>query len=44
MEDVLILKEIDLTIPEGERLVLAGRTGSGKTTLCHLLVRILEAS
>ncbi|OGP92987.1 MAG: hypothetical protein A2156_16125 [Deltaproteobacteria bacterium RBG_16_48_10] len=37
-----ILKEIDLTIHEGEQLVLVGRTGSGKTTLCNLLVRILE--
>ena len=37
-----ILKEIDLTIHEGERLVLVGRTGAGKTTLCNLLVRILE--
>ena len=39
---VPILKEIDLTIDQGERLVLVGRTGSGKTTLCNLLVRILE--
>jgi ATP-binding cassette subfamily B protein len=37
-----ILKEIDLTIDKGERLVLVGRTGAGKTTLCNLLVRILE--
>ena len=37
-----ILKEIDLTIDKGERLVLVGRTGAGMTTLCNLLLRILE--
>jgi len=37
-----ILKGINLTIHEGERLVLVGRTGSGKTTLCNLVVRLLE--
>jgi ATP-binding cassette, subfamily B, multidrug efflux pump len=37
-----ILKDIDLSIQEGERLALVGRTGSGKTILCNLLVRILE--
>ena len=37
-----ILSGIDLTIAGGERLILVGRTGSGKTTLCQLLARILE--
>jgi ATP-binding cassette subfamily B multidrug efflux pump len=38
-----ILGDIHLTIHEGERLVIVGRTGSGKTVLCNLLVRILES-
>jgi ATP-binding cassette subfamily B multidrug efflux pump len=38
-----LLKEIDLTIHEGEKIVIVGRTGSGKTVLCDLLVRILES-
>jgi ATP-binding cassette subfamily B protein len=37
-----LLMDIHLSIREGERLVIVGRTGSGKTVLCNLLVRILE--
>jgi len=37
-----LLKDIDLTIHEGERMVIVGRTGSGKTVLCNLLPRMLE--
>jgi ATP-binding cassette subfamily B protein len=38
-----LLKEIDLTFHKGEKIVIVGRTGSGKTILCDLLVRILES-
>jgi ATP-binding cassette, subfamily B, multidrug efflux pump len=37
-----LLKEIDLTIHEGEKIVVVGRTGAGKTILCNVLTRILE--
>ncbi|NWF94110.1 MAG: ABC transporter ATP-binding protein [Syntrophaceae bacterium] len=37
-----ILRGIDLTVGPGEKIVIVGRTGSGKTVLCDLLVRILE--
>jgi len=38
-----ILDNIQLTIHEGENLVIVGRTGSGKTVLCNLLARVLES-
>jgi ATP-binding cassette subfamily B protein len=38
-----ILKDIDLDIHEGEKVVIVGRTGSGKTVLCHLLARMMES-
>jgi ATP-binding cassette subfamily C protein CydD len=33
------LQEISLTIPQGNRLLIAGSTGSGKTTISQLLMR-----
>ncbi len=37
-----IIKDINLNINQGERLVIVGKTGSGKTILCDLVTRILE--
>ncbi|MDI7260136.1 MAG: ABC transporter ATP-binding protein [Thermodesulfobacteriota bacterium] len=37
-----LLEGICLDIDEGEKIVVVGRTGAGKTVLCNLLVRILE--
>ena len=37
-----ILKQINLRIEEGRRLAVIGPTGSGKTTLTHLLLRFWE--
>ena len=39
-----LLRDIRLTVHEGEKIVIVGRTGAGKTVLCDLLVRILESS
>jgi ATP-binding cassette subfamily B protein len=38
-----LLRNITLHIDEGERVVVVGRTGSGKTVLCNLVARILES-
>jgi ATP-binding cassette subfamily B protein len=37
-----LLRDIHLTVKKGESIVIVGRTGSGKTTLCNLVARILE--
>jgi ATP-binding cassette subfamily C protein CydC len=34
-----VLNEVDLQIPAGRRVAVIGETGSGKSTLIHLLVR-----
>ncbi len=36
------LKNINLKITKGEKLAIVGRTGSGKTTLADLLLRVFE--
>lgn len=36
----LVLRDIHLNIPPGLFLGVVGRTGAGKTTLCHLLARL----
>ena len=37
-----VLDGVDLTLRQGERVVVSGPSGAGKTTLAHLLVRFLE--
>ena len=37
-----LLEDIHLDIREGEKIIVVGRTGAGKSVLCNLLVRILE--
>ena len=38
------LKEVSFTIKAGETVVIVGRTGSGKTSLAHLLTRQMDPS
>src|SRR6185436_12537365 len=40
--DNLVLKETELKIPRGFKLGIAGKTGSGKTTLVNLLFRFYD--
>ena len=37
-----LIRDVHLTVKKGEGIVIVGRTGSGKTILCHLLARVLE--
>lgn len=43
-EKRLILKHINLTIPEKTTTAIVGPSGSGKTTLCNLISRFWDAS
>ena len=39
-----ILQDINLTVPVGSRVALVGRTGSGKSTVAHLLLGLFKPS
>ncbi len=39
-EDVDVLEDINVTVNPGETLAIIGRTGSGKTTLANLMLRL----
>ena len=39
---VPLLQDIHLEVKQGELVILVGRTGAGKTLVCHLLGRVLE--
>ena len=40
--DKPVLDSVNISIPTGSRFALVGRTGSGKTTLAHLLLGLLQ--
>jgi ATP-binding cassette subfamily B protein len=39
----IILRDINLVIPEGTTVAFVGRTGSGKSTIANLIPRLIEA-
>lgn len=38
-----VLRDINLTIEEGQTIAFVGRTGSGKSTIANLIPRVIEA-
>lgn len=42
--NLFVLKDINFKIKNGQNIAIVGRTGSGKTTLIHLLSRLFDPS
>ena len=42
--DEFVIKNLNLIIEPGQNVAIVGRTGSGKTTLVHLIPRLFDAS
>ncbi len=40
--DAIVLPDLDLTIPAGQKVALVGATGAGKTTVARLLARFYD--
>lgn len=40
--DVVVLEDINVTVEPGKTLAIVGRTGSGKTTLANLMLRLYD--
>src|SRR5699024_931338 len=38
----LAIKDIDLSLKEGEKIAIIGGTGAGKTTLANLIIRLYD--
>jgi ATP-binding cassette, subfamily B, multidrug efflux pump len=38
-----VLRDVNLTIPEGYTVAFVGRTGSGKSTIANLIARLIDA-
>ena len=42
VDNAPILDDINISLPAGKRLGIMGRTGSGKTMLCNLIMRYYD--
>ena len=38
-ENLTILKDLDLTVPQGKKIIIVGESGSGKSTLAKILMQ-----
>ena len=43
-ENLTILKDLDLTVPQGKKIIIVGESGSGKSTLLNILAGIDTAT